>query len=552
MSERGVQPTGSVGTGIETLVDALLAEQRDLSAVERFSQRHADRERPLLEPHYRSLIPLSAPRPGEQYAFEVDLDRCSACKACVSACHSLNGLDDNETWREVGFLVGARPEPAKTEGGCGAGCGCSGKEAPVAPASVVVTTACHHCAEPGCLEGCPVLAYDKDPVTGIVRHLDDQCIGCSYCILKCPYEVPKFSEKRGIVRKCDLCHGRLAEGEAPACVQACPNEAIRIALVDRASPPAWTLPDSPDPAITRPTTRYVSRRPLEGTVSAGRGWVRPSAPHWPLAWMLVLTQWGGGLLAAAVLGRWSGNGGEVAVRVVGAAGLALFAAGLVASVFHLGQPMKAWRVWLGWRRSWLSREAMLLGPTAGVAALWLGVVEAGVRGWMVPGVWERVVGGGLWLMLGLSVGAQSMVYVDTRRPFWSAERTFPRFFGTLATALAAGVILAGTPAVGAWVAVAVLAAIGQGVWELRGLGGDGALGRTAWLLERELAPMHRARWMLALGAAVLTGFGAFGGFPWVTAVAAVCWASAAVLERHLFFVGEASDRMPAAPGRGEH
>jgi len=83
------------------------------------------------------------------------------------------------------------------------------------------------------MDGCPVLAYDKDETTGIVRHLDDQCIGCQYCILKCPYDVPKYSESRGIVRKCDMCHDRLSVGEAPACVQACPNEAIRIITVNQ-------------------------------------------------------------------------------------------------------------------------------------------------------------------------------------------------------------------------------------------------------------------------------------------------------------------------------
>ena len=48
----------------------------------------------------------------------------------------------------------------------------------------------------------------------VVRHLDDQGIGCSYCIMKCPYDVPKFSERLGIVRKCDMCANRLAAGEA--------------------------------------------------------------------------------------------------------------------------------------------------------------------------------------------------------------------------------------------------------------------------------------------------------------------------------------------------
>ena len=74
------------------------------------------------------------------------------------------------------------------------------------PYQQTVTTACHHCVEPACLEGCPVLAYEKDAETGIVRHLDDQCIGCQYCVLKCPYDVPKYSAKRGIVRKCDMCY----------------------------------------------------------------------------------------------------------------------------------------------------------------------------------------------------------------------------------------------------------------------------------------------------------------------------------------------------------
>ncbi|MFT3992618.1 MAG: 4Fe-4S dicluster domain-containing protein, partial [Luteolibacter sp.] len=165
---------------IRTLIDELLAEQKQLQTpVARFSDHH-DRA-PDLEDHYRSLIPLSKPGPGEQYAFEVSLDRCTGCKACVSACHSLNGLDDEEAWRDVGTLLGGR----ETRGW-----------------QQTITTACHHCADPGCMNGCPVGAYEKEADTGIVRHLDDQCIGCSYCILKCPYDVPKYSKKRGIVRKC--------------------------------------------------------------------------------------------------------------------------------------------------------------------------------------------------------------------------------------------------------------------------------------------------------------------------------------------------------------
>ena len=78
---------------MDTLIDTLINEQRRLTAVEKFSRAHSGHDGPADRTTYRDLIPLTAPRPGEQYAFEVDLDRCSGCKACVTAWHSLNGLD---------------------------------------------------------------------------------------------------------------------------------------------------------------------------------------------------------------------------------------------------------------------------------------------------------------------------------------------------------------------------------------------------------------------------------------------------------------------------
>jgi formate dehydrogenase iron-sulfur subunit len=184
--------------------------------VERFARAHESGSRSTAASpgarRYRDLMPATHRAEGQQYAFEVDLDACSGCKACVVACGSLNGLPEGTSFRSTGTLVG------------------QGAEAP--PVLREVTAACHHCVEPGCLQGCPADAYEKDPDTGVVRHLDDQCIGCQYCTLMCPYEVPKYDADRGIVRKCDLCHDRLAEGEAPACVQACPTEAISVRVVD--------------------------------------------------------------------------------------------------------------------------------------------------------------------------------------------------------------------------------------------------------------------------------------------------------------------------------
>jgi len=408
--------------GIATLVDRLLEDQRRLTAVERFSQRHGSGALPAQAGYYKDLIPLSAPRPGEQYAFEVDLDACSGCKGCVTACHSLNGLDDNETWREVGFLVGTERRPA--------GPFSPGPGDTLIPLTQVVTTACHHCADPGCMNGCPVLAYDKDPATGIVRHLDDQCIGCSYCIMKCPYEVPKYSKSRGIVRKCDLCQGRLAEGEAPACVQACPNEAIRITVVltagvlagHRGGSPGF-LPDSPDPSITAPSTRYVTRHAGASLLAADHAVPRLDSPHWPLVAMLVMTQAAAGLaLAAPFLASFpDGTPARAAVT----AGGGLLAAGLAASVLHLGQPLKAWRAFLGWRRSWLSREIIAFnafaGATAaGAAAVWIPALQ--------PFRLPALVGAAVAGLAG--VLASAMVYIDTRRPAWAASYTVVHFLGT--------------------------------------------------------------------------------------------------------------------------
>ena len=215
---------------------------------------------------YRSLLPATPPGPGQQYAFEVDLDRCSGCKACVVACHTLNGLDETETWRDVGLLIGGSRS---------------------APVMQHVTAACHHCLEPACMIACPVNAYEKDPVTGIVKHLDDQCFGCQYCTLACPYDVPKYHPGKGIVRKCDMCSSRLAVGEPPACVQACPHEAIAIRVVDQQqvvedAEAAVFLPAAPDPQITLPTTTYKTRRAVPAQPAAGRLLPRQSAAR-PLA-----------------------------------------------------------------------------------------------------------------------------------------------------------------------------------------------------------------------------------------------------------------------------
>lgn len=407
------------------LIDRLLAEQRSLTAVGRFARRHEEAVgRPAQARYYEDLIPLSKPRAGQQYAFAVDLDRCTGCKACVSACHSLNGLEEHETWRDVGLLTGAHEPYLQT-----------------------VTTACHHCLEPACLEGCPVRAYEKDAATGIVRHLDDQCIGCQYCTMKCPYDVPKYSERLGIVRKCDMCHERLAAGEAPACVQACPHEAITIRVVEAAdvraasAPGMRMLPGAFDSDYTKPATRYASRRGVpDDAAPADAHALRLEHAHAPLIVMLLLSQMAAGVFVVlAVAALLDTAQFRLAGPVLSTSAFAVLNAGLAASVFHLGRPLGAWRFFLGLRTSWMSREILAFGVFAAAAG-----VAAGLC-WFVPGSPWAGAGAVLAAAAGLAaVFTSVMIYADTRRPLWSAPRTFRRFYGSvLLLGSAAAAALAG-------------------------------------------------------------------------------------------------------------
>ena len=326
------------------LVDRYLQEQQT-TAVDRFAHAHDAAQADGAAPtgRYSALMPATAPAAGQQYAFDVDLDACSGCKSCVAACHALNGLEENESWRDVGLLHGGSRR---------------------LPVLQHVTTACHHCLDPACMHACPVDAYEKDPVTGIVEHLDDQCFGCQYCTLACPYEAPKYSRAKGIVRKCDMCSERLADGEAPACVQSCPNGAIAIRVVDvdqvvEASETNLFVPGAPEPGLTLPTTTYRTARVLpRNMVPADYYAVRPERAHWSLILMLVLTQLSVGtflverLLELVVPGALSAD-----IRPVhSASALAFGLLALGVSVLHLGRPQHAYRAVIGLRHSWLSRE----------------------------------------------------------------------------------------------------------------------------------------------------------------------------------------------------
>jgi Fe-S-cluster-containing dehydrogenase component/DMSO reductase anchor subunit len=341
------------------------------------------------------------------------------------------------------------------------------------PMQQTVTTACQHCLEPACSHGCPVKAYEKDPVTGIVRHLDDQCIGCEYCILKCPYDVPQYHHGKGIVRKCDMCIGRLEAGEAPACVQSCPTKAIRISLVDQAEvrknfADYAALPGAPDPAYTMPTTRYKTARKFpEGMEAADAYKVKKEKAHYPLVFMLTLSQMAAGFAVALEAGSLAGvlpsdPSFQAIAHVIGAA---LMQLAIAISVTHLGRPMYAFRAILGFRRSWLSREIVAFGLLGAVgaslaAATALTALAAmhgssvstsfAVSGAMAQAAaaphsawsalpWDLIAkwgafGSAPWMRVVLILSAiiaihcSAMVYRDTPRALWASRLTSRKFF----------------------------------------------------------------------------------------------------------------------------
>ncbi|MGE5347447.1 MAG: 4Fe-4S dicluster domain-containing protein [Acidithiobacillales bacterium] len=149
----------------------------------------------------------------------VDTTNCVGCRSCEMACSEANKLPepasdvDFESARTTGpnqFTV-VNKGTLKSPGGD----------------DRYAKTQCMHCVEPACAAGCVVRALEKEPGGPVIYHAN-RCLGCRYCMVACPFGVPKYEYGKAapIVRKCTFCAERQAEGKPPACVEACPNEAL--------------------------------------------------------------------------------------------------------------------------------------------------------------------------------------------------------------------------------------------------------------------------------------------------------------------------------------
>jgi len=487
-----------------------------------------------------SRMPTRPLRTGEQYRFHVDMRKCIGCKCCVVACNEQNGNPAPINWRRVGEIEGGFfPHTSRS----------------------YLSMGCNHCLEPTCLAGCPVDAYTKDPITGIVSHSADACIGCQYCTWNCSYGVPQYNPERGVVGKCDMCHGRLTQGEAPACVSACPEGALEIEIVNvaewRAKTSATTSTERPGvpmedgslstTRITLPVDTPPNARPRDITH------VKPEHPHWSLIVMTVLTQMSVGAFVTIWLLQLLGA--STRLGIVAAVSLTVGGLALSAATLHLGRPIHAYRALKMWRRSWLSREVLLFAAFSIVATAYAGLLWLGV-------MWSVWVGA-LTVACGVAgVLASASIYRVPARPAWNTPYTLLQFS---LTAGILGPLFAAAAGVGdsRWLAIgaASMAGAQAAVFALRFfrcIASDSLeLKGTARLLSTVLAGRLLLRaLLLALGAVVLplmaagtwlrTPAGIVGTSLQLVMLASLILAVVAeLLERYLFFVSVVPRHMAA-------
>jgi molybdopterin-containing oxidoreductase family iron-sulfur binding subunit len=246
----------------------------------------------------REPIPWQATRDGHtpRWGMAIDLDKCTACGSCVTACRTENnvpmtGPDPAARGTTISWMdLLPRANPA------GGG---------VADPLELLPTPCMHCDDAPCTKVCPVGATYQDE-EGIVAQIWDRCIGCRYCQVACPYsrrsfnwKEPEFAESyhsllnpdvatrpEGVVEKCTFCHQRIRSKKAearragrpladtdfqslPACAQDCPADAITFGDLDEPGSRVARMAESPrafrrlEYIGTQPKVFYLSHERID-------------------------------------------------------------------------------------------------------------------------------------------------------------------------------------------------------------------------------------------------------------------------------------------------
>jgi Fe-S-cluster-containing dehydrogenase component len=165
--------------------------------------------------------------PPDALGILFDSTLCVGCNACMSACKKANSMqpdffEGQETWDKPQDLTPNTLNVIKkfTHG--------SGEQKDnEIDGYAFIKRQCLHCVDPSCVTACPVSALVKDKNTGIVTYNKDACIGCRYCQVACPYNIPKFdfNDVYPEIVKCQLCNHLIKQGDIPACCSVCPTGA---------------------------------------------------------------------------------------------------------------------------------------------------------------------------------------------------------------------------------------------------------------------------------------------------------------------------------------
>jgi Fe-S-cluster-containing dehydrogenase component len=152
----------------------------------------------------------------------VDTTRCIGCRACEKACseaHDLYvpdiendaALEEHRTTSERQWTIVNRYETDRGE--------------------VYVKQQCLHCWQPACASACLTNAMQKTEDGPVIWH-PDKCMGCRFCMVSCPFNIPKFeyNEWNPRIQKCNMCWQRLQAGKKPACVDACPTDTLMFGM----------------------------------------------------------------------------------------------------------------------------------------------------------------------------------------------------------------------------------------------------------------------------------------------------------------------------------
>lgn len=178
----------------------------------------------------QSKTEVAEPTASKSKAILVDSRRCIGCKACQVACKEWNKLPAEKTeikdaeytnppkfsavsWNIVTFKeIGSYDSKAKGTGGF---------------QWRAVSLRCMHCLEPECVSVCPVSALTKHK-DGPVIYDANKCVGCDYCVMACPWQVPHLDKETKLIRKCTMCVDRIEAGMEPSCVAACPTDSLQF------------------------------------------------------------------------------------------------------------------------------------------------------------------------------------------------------------------------------------------------------------------------------------------------------------------------------------